>query len=133
MANGHTDGDSIVFFSRENVMHMGDHLFAGGFPFVDISSGGNVFGFISNLEQILARVDDQTLIVPGHGPAVMSKAELAAYRDMLVTTSNRVKEALAKGESVEQITERGLGDEFDSYGKGFINEKAWIGFIAASL
>lgn len=130
---GHTDGDSIVFFSKENVVHMGDHLFAGGFPFVDLSSGGNVFGLIGNLEQVLARVDDAVVIVPGHGKTTIGKADLAAYHQVLVTTSSMVTDALAKGETVEQITQRGLGDEYDSYGKGFISEERWIGFIAASL
>lgn len=130
---GHTDGDSIVFFSKENVVHMGDHLFDGGFPFVDLSSGGNAFGFISNLAQVLARVDDETVIVPGHGKSTVSKTDLAAYHQMLVTTSSMVKSALAKGETVEQITERGLGEQYDAYGKGFISEERWIGFIAASL
>lgn len=130
---GHTDGDSIVFFSGENVVHLGDHMFFGGFPFVDISSGGNVLGFINNLEQVLARVDDATIIVPGHGKNVVSRADLAAYHKVLVDTSSAVRSALAAGETVEQIVARGLGEEYASYGQGFISEERWIGFIAASL
>ena len=130
---GHTDGDSIVFFSRQNVVHVGDHMFVGGFPFVDISSGGNVFGYIRNLERVLAKVDDDAVIVPGHGKNTVSKADLAAYHQLLVDSSNMVKDALAKGDSVEQITERGLGEQYDAYGKGFISEELWISFIAASL
>lgn len=130
---GHTDGDSIVFFSGENVVHLGDHMFFGGFPFVDISSGGNVLGYINNLEQVLARVDDATIIVPGHGKNVVSRADLAAYHKVLVDTSSAVRSALAAGETVEQIVARGLGEEYASYGQGFISEERWIGFIAASL
>lgn len=130
--NGHTDGDSIVFFAKQNVVHMGDHMFAG-FPFVDLGSGGDVFGFIANLEQVLARVDDDTTIVPGHGKTTVGKADLAAYHQLLVTTSAMVKEALASGETVEQITQRGLGEQYASYGQGFINEERWISFVADSL
>jgi cyclase len=130
--SGHTDGDSIVFFSKQNVVHMGDHMFAG-FPFVDLGSGGNAFGLIANLEQVLARVDDETTIVPGHGKTTVGKADLAAYHQVLVTTSTIVKEALAQGETVEQITQRGLGEQYAAYGKGFVNEERWISFIADSL
>lgn len=129
---GHTDGDSVVFFAAENVVHLGDHFFAGRFPFVDISSGGNVFGLIDNIAAVLARIDDQTIVVPGHG-AITDKAGLAAYHRMLVTTSGQVQTALAAGSSVEDISAAGLGDEWDSWGTGFINEAAWISFIAGSL
>ncbi len=131
--SGHTDGDSIVFFSRENVVHMGDHMFDGRFPFVDISSGGNVFGYIDNLARLLERIDDQVVIVPGHGKGTVAKADLAAYHRVLADTAGAVKTALAGGESVEEIVARGLGEQYESYGKGFISEESWIGFIAGSL
>lgn len=131
--SSHTDGDSVVFFSADNVVHIGDLMFEGGFPFVDISSGGNVFGFIRSLEQVLGRVDENTMIVAGHVKTVIGKADLAAYHQMLVATSGLVKDALAKGDTVEQVTKRGLGEEYAAYGKGFISEENWISFIAASL
>lgn len=129
---GHTDGDSVVFFAAQNVVHMGDHLFAERFPFVDVGSGGNVFGFIANIAAVLERIDDQTVVVPGHG-AITDKRGLAAYHQMLVVTSGQVKAALDRGMTVEQIAGQGLGDEWDSWGSGFINETAWISFIAESL
>ena len=129
---GHTDGDSVVYFAAENVVHMGDLVFANRFPFVDIDSGGNVFGAIDNIAAVIARIDDQTVVVPGHG-AITDKAGLADYHRMLVTTSNQVKEALAGGQSIEEITAAGLGDEWDSWGTGFIDEAAWIRSIADSL
>lgn len=129
---GHTDGDSIVFFVGENVVHMGDHMFPG-FPFVDIGSGGNVFGFIANLEAVLARIDDATVVVPGHGRNTLGKADLATYHQILKQSATTVRNALNRGESVEQVIERGLGKEYAAYGEGFINEERWIGFIASSL
>lgn len=129
---GHTDGDSVVFFSAQNVVHMGDHYFNGIFPFVDIGSGGNVLSYTANVAEVLTRVDDSTIIVPGHGP-LSSKAELIGYLHMLETTASLVKSALAKGMSVDAITAEGLGSEWASWGQGFINEAAWISFIATSL
>lgn len=130
---GHTDGDSVVFFARQNVVHVGDLFFMDRFPFVDIGSGGNVFRYIENLERILARVDEDTVIVPGHGGPLAGKADLARYRDVLVATSSRVKDSLAAGNTLEAITAEGLGDEWADWGQGFIDEAAWIGFIAGSL
>jgi len=127
---GHTDGDSVLFFSKENVVHMGDHFFNGSFPFVDIGSGGNVKSYAANVKSILDRIDDKTIVVPGHG-ALANKADLVRFHTMIVSTSTVVESRLAKGMTKEAIVEQGLGDEWASWGKGFINEAAWISFIAA--
>ncbi|NQY03296.1 MAG: MBL fold metallo-hydrolase [Halieaceae bacterium] len=129
---GHTDGDSVVFFAAENVVHMGDHYFKDRFPFVDLGSGGNVLGFAANIEAVLAKVDDQTVIVPGHGD-LADRKDLERYLDMLTRTIDAVQSGIEGGMTVEQITEKGLGDEWESWGSGFIKEDAWIGFIASSL
>ncbi|MBT4520731.1 MAG: MBL fold metallo-hydrolase, partial [Halieaceae bacterium] len=129
---GHTDGDSVIFFSKANVVHMGDHFFNNAFPFVDVGSGGNVFNYSANVKEVLDRVDNATVIVPGHGK-VASKADLQHYYKMLVTTSNEVKSRIEQGQSVEAIVAQGLGEEWASWGQGFINEARWISFIAASL
>ena len=130
--SGHTDGDSVVFFTGENVVHMGDHYFKNLFPFVDIGSGGNVLSFTANVAAVLEQIDDETVIVPGHG-ALATRAELGQYLQMLETTTDVVRSKLAQGLSVETITEQGLGEQWHSWGQGFISESAWIGFIAASL
>lgn len=129
---GHTDGDSVVYFSTANVVHMGDLFWKDRFPFVDLSSGGNVLGCIASVEAVLARVDDATVIVPGHG-SLANREDLQRYHRMLVTTSDTVKAALAAGDSVEDIAAAGLGDEWASWGAGFIDEAKWISFIAGSL
>jgi glyoxylase-like metal-dependent hydrolase (beta-lactamase superfamily II) len=128
----HTDGDSVVYFSAANVVHMGDLFWNGSFPFVDISSGGNVMGLIASVETVLARVDDATAIVPGHG-SLAEKSDLEAYHRMLVTTAGKVKSALQAGRSVDEITATGLGEEWSAWAQGFINEARWISFIADSL
>lgn len=130
-ASAHTDGDSAVYFTSENVVHMGDLFFKDGFPFVDLGSGGSVAGYIAAADAVLARVDDSTVIVPGHG-SLADKADLQRYREMLATTSDAVEARLAAGESVDNIVEAGLGEEWDGWGDGFIDEATWIGFIANS-
>ena len=126
---GHTDGDSIVFFIEENVVHMGDHYFKDRFPFVDIGSGGNVKQYTANVASVLSRIDDATVIVPGHG-ALATRADLIRYLQMLETTTALVESKLEQGMSTTAITEQGLGDEWQSWGGGFIKEAAWISFIA---
>ncbi len=128
--SGHTDGDSVVFFGGENVVHMGDHFFNGNFPFVDIGSGGSVAGYAANVQAILNRIDDHTLVVPGHGP-LANKADLARFHRMIESTSALVAAKLGQGLSVETIIEQGLGEQWQSWGQGFINEAAWISVIAA--
>ena len=128
---GHTDGDSVVYFSQHNVVHIGDLFFKDRFPFVDVSSGGGVLAYTANVATVLARIDDKTIVVPGHG-SVANKADLQRFHRMLEITISRVKSALAAGETVEAIVAQGLGEEWSAWGKGFINEAAWINSIAAS-
>lgn len=128
---GHTDGDSVVFFVGVNVVHMGDLFFNNAFPFVDTSSGGSLDGYIANVRQVLDRVDDNTLIVPGHGP-VADKSDLARYLDMIQRTRAEVLEALGEGRSVADVVEAGLSSRWKSWGKGFIKEPQWIATIAAA-
>ena len=127
---GPTDGDSIVFFIEENVVHMGDHYFKDRFPFVDIGSGGNVKQYTANVASVLNRIDDATVIVPGHGATLATRADLARYLQMLETTTALVESKLEQGMSTTAIAEQGLGDEWQSWGEGFIKEAAWISFIA---
>ena len=129
---GHTDGDSMVFFTNDNVVHMGDHFFNGRFPFVDIESGGNVLSYTDNVASVLARIDDATQVVPGHGP-LANKADLTAYHAMLVATVAEVRAALDSGKSVDEIIEAGLDAKWAVWGTGFINEAVWIRTIVGSL
>ena len=132
LPKGHTDGDSVVYFVAANVLHMGDHFFKDRFPFVDLDSGGSVSGYIANVERALERVDDDTVIVPGHGSPA-NRSDLERYHRMLVETSTAVKTALAEGKSVDEIVAAGLGGKWAEWGDGFIKEDSWIGFIARSL
>lgn len=129
--NGHTDGDSVVFFVQQNVAHFGDHFFKDRFPFIDIGSGGSVQGYVDNIEQLLTRVDARTIIVPGHG-GLANRADLQRYHDMLVATRAEVKGMQRKGMDLAAIQAAGLDPAWASWGGGFINQDNWIGFLVAS-
>lgn len=129
--SGHTDGDSVVFFAAHNVVHMGDLFFNNAFPFVDVSAGGSLAGYIANVEAVLSRVDEQTLIVPGHG-ALASKADLERYLAMINSTREEVRAALAGGKTSEQISSQGLSAQWKPWGNGFIKEAQWIATLLAA-
>jgi cyclase len=126
VANGHTDGDAIVHFKNSNVMHLGDLFFNKFYPFIDISSGGSVDGLIAALDRALLLANEGTKIIPGHG-ALASKAELKAYRDMLVTVSGRLKALKAEGKTLAQASAAKPTADFDAvWGKGFIKPEKFV-------
>jgi cyclase len=102
VAPAHTDGDALVYFSKANVLHMGDVFNMSGLPFVDRSSGGSIHGVIAAAEKVLAFADGNTKIVPGHG-RVVGRAEMEAWHRMLVTLRDRIKKEIAAGKSVDQV------------------------------
>jgi glyoxylase-like metal-dependent hydrolase (beta-lactamase superfamily II) len=128
---GHTDGDSVVYFAEANVVHLGDHYFKDRFPFVDLASGGTVGGFTDNIAAMLERVDDATVIVPGHGD-LANRADLQRYFEMLVKTRAEVQAMKARGMDLEAIQAQGLDARWESWGSGFINEERWISFLVKS-
>jgi glyoxylase-like metal-dependent hydrolase (beta-lactamase superfamily II) len=99
----HTDGDSLVHWQKANVLHMGDTFFHRvSFPFVDLSSGGSIDGVIAAANRGLGFSNAATRIIPGHGP-VASRAELAAYRDMLVDIRSKVAAGIKAKRTLAQI------------------------------
>jgi glyoxylase-like metal-dependent hydrolase (beta-lactamase superfamily II) len=122
---GHTDGDSIILFTGANVVHMGDQFFNGGFPFIDLRSGGSVEGYLKTVNAVLEKTPADAKIIPGHGP-LASVEDLKKFRDMIVQTSGLVKKAIADGKSLEQAKAAGLPEQWKSWGTGFINTDRWI-------
>ncbi len=100
--HGHTDGDSIVFFTRANVVHMGDEFVTYGFPFIDLESGGSVRGMIAAVEKVMATVPSDAKVIPGHGP-LLSVADMKPYLAMLKECTARVQKGIAQGKSVAQL------------------------------
>lgn len=129
--HGHTDGDSVIFFTGSKVVHMGDDFFAGRFPYVDIESGGSVDGLTKNIGDIIDQLPADVAIIPGHGP-VSKLDDLKAFHRMLVETTGIVSKKMAAGKSLEEIQVEGLGSEWNTWGSGFINEARWIETIHRS-
>ncbi len=100
--NAHTDGDAHIYFTNSNVIHMGDTYFQGKFPYIDLSSGGSINGYIAAVDKALLISDDNTVIIPGHR-GLSNKRELQTYKEMLVTIKNRVQEAINSGKTLEEV------------------------------
>jgi glyoxylase-like metal-dependent hydrolase (beta-lactamase superfamily II) len=133
VAPAHTDGDAVVWFKRANVVHMGDLYFNGRYPFIDVDSGGDIEGVIGAANRVIAAIDDNTRVIPGHG-TLSNKAELTQYRDVLVASRDRVKKLIAEGKNLEQITAARPLAEFDStWGTGFINPQVFLRLLYTSL
>jgi glyoxylase-like metal-dependent hydrolase (beta-lactamase superfamily II) len=130
--HGHTDGDSVIFFTGSNVVHMGDDFFAGGFPFVDLGSGGSVQGLTANIAKVLGELPAGAKIIPGHGP-LSTADDLKAYHAMLVETTGIVKKQMDAGKSLDEIKAAGLPEKWKSWGTGFIKADMWIATIHESL
>ncbi len=116
----HTDGDSIVHFKKANVIHTGDTV-VGGFPLVDVESGGAFDGFIGAADKVLALADDHTKIIPGHGP-IMSRADVATFRQMLIEVRDRVEKLMVAKKTVEEAkAAKPLADLEPKWGKDFVH------------
>lgn len=101
--HAHTDGDSLVWFRDANVLHMGDIFFnTGSLPFVDVDSGGSLQGIMACVDSVLSRIDEQTKLIPGHGP-VANKADLQRYQQLLQRAKTLMTTAIAKHTSLEQV------------------------------
>lgn len=131
--SGHTDGDSVIFFTQSNVVHMGDDFFNGGmFPFIDIDSGGSVQGMIAGDEKVLAEVPDDVKIIPGHGP-LATKEDLRKFITMLKETSAAVEAGIKKGKTLDQLKQEKVLAKWDSWGQAFIKTDMFTEILYDSL
>lgn len=129
--DAHTDGDAMVMFEEANVLHMGDAFFVGNFPFIDVSSGGTVAGFLAAMRKAHDLVGDDTQIIPGHGP-LATKADLAASIEMLEGVSAAASAAFADGVTVEDAVANGLLAPWtEVWGTGFINTEVFTRLVFA--
>ena len=110
--SAHTDGDSIIWFKGSNIIHTGDVFINGIYPLADPDSGGSFDGIISAVDAVLAIVDDQTQIIPGHGP-VTDKTGLQAYRDMCAVLRTRIADMKKSGMSLEEVLAAEPTADFD--------------------
>ncbi len=120
LAAAHTDGDAIVVFPEADVIHTGDALFNGMFPYIDLDSGGTVDGYIAAQERMLALGGADTRYISGHGP-LASKADVEKARDMLIDARDRVRRLVKAGRSADEIVAANpLADYHDDWNWGFI-------------
>jgi len=130
--HGHTDGDSVIFFSASNVVHLGDDFFAGRFPFVDLESGGSVEGLVKNIGELIGKIPADAKLIPGHGP-ISTLDDLKSYHRMLQQTTEIVRGKIAAGKTLDQIKTEGLPAEWAPWGAGFIKTDRWVETIYKSL
>jgi cyclase len=130
--HGHTDGDSVIFFTNSNVVHLGDDFFVSRFPFVDLESGGDVEGLIKNIAEIIPKLPADVKIIPGHG-AISTVADLKAYHRMLTETTAIVREKMKAKKTLAEIKAEGLPAEWKEWGSGFIKTDVWLETIHRSL
>jgi glyoxylase-like metal-dependent hydrolase (beta-lactamase superfamily II) len=130
--HGHTDGDSVIFFSASNVVHLGDDFFAGRFPFVDLESGGSVEGLVKNIGELVNKIPADAKLIPGHGP-ISTLDDLKSYHRMLQQTTEIVRGKITAGKTLDQIKTEGLPDEWKPWGTGFIKTDRWVETIYKSL
>ena len=131
-ASGHTDGDSMIYFSKSNALHMGDDFVTYGFPFVDVLSGGSVEGMIISDESVMKDVPDDVKIIPGHG-ALSSKKEVRDFVEMLKGTTAAVKKALGENKTLERMKQEKILDAWQKYSGDFIKTDDFIETLYYSL
>jgi len=133
LPHAHTDGDAMIHWPASNVLHMGDTFFNGIFPFIDAWSGGGIAGMISAADQALALVDEETKIIPGHGP-LATKADLLKFRDFLATVQTRALSAKEKGQTGEEwAASAPLADLQEEWGGGFLSAEQFAQIVFAGL
>jgi cyclase len=133
VANAHTDGDVVVHWVKANAMHLGDVFFNGGYPFIDLGSGGSIDGVIAATQAALGYCDDNTKIIPGHGP-LGTKADLKAYHDMLVAVRAAVNKLVVLKKTKEQAIAAKPTAQWDAkWGNGFIKPDDMVSTVYESL
>ena len=133
IAPAHTDSDIYIHFQKANVLHMGDAFFNGIYCYIDKETKGSIGGMIAGATKMLAMVDRETKIVPGHGP-LGNKADLRKFRDMMVIARARVEKLKASGKSLEQaVAAKPLADLDREWGKGVLSSDAFVHVVYTTL
>jgi cyclase len=129
---GHTDGDAVIFFPKNNVVHMGDDFVRYGFPFIDVASGGSVQGMISAMEKASAQLPADVKVIPGHG-ALSNLDDVREFVKMLKETSAAVQKAIDEHKTVEQMKQEKILDPWKKWSGEFIDSDKFIETLYNSL
>ena len=142
--SGHTDGDAIIFFPKNNVVHMGDDFVRYGFPFIDVAGGGSVQGMIDGVEKAAAQLPADVKVIPGHG-ALSNLDDVRAYVKMLKETSAVVQKAidankarvsgsvLTDPELLKQMKQEKILEPWQKWSGDFVNADIFIETLYNSL
>ena len=129
---GHTDGDAVIFFPKNNVVHMGDDFVRYGFPFIDVASGGSVQGMIDAMEKASALLPANVKVIPGHG-ALSNLDDVREFVKMLRETSAAVQKALNEHKTLEQMKQEKILEPWKKWSGGFIDSDKFIETLYNSL
>lgn len=133
--NAHTDGDAMVYFMDSNVLHTGDVFFKGRYPYIDLKNGGSVMGYAKALEKAMLLIQDDTVVIPGHGDLATAK-DLEFTKNMLLDLHNQVSKLHTAGKSEAEILKmKNITAKYDAldYGSGFINTERMLQTIYADV
>lgn len=125
----HTDGDAVVYFEDANVLHAGDLFVTYGYPFIDADAGGSLNGFIDTLHKILLLINNETVIIPGHGD-LSAKKDVEDFREKLVDIRDRIQKEVEAGKDLNEVIAANPLESYETeWGNGFIKSKDFITLV----
>jgi cyclase len=128
----HSDADLLYHFQKANVIHTGDLVFSGFYPYIDVAHGGSINGMIQAADRILSMSDADTRLIPGHGP-LMKRTDVAASRDMLILVRDRVAALIRAGKSESEILAAKPTADLDTRWQGSIPAEMFAKLVYESL
>jgi len=129
---GHTDGDAVIFFPKNNVVHMGDDFVRYGFPYIDVASGGSVQGMIDAMEKASAMLPADVKVIPGHG-ALSNLDDVREFVKMLKETSAAVQKAINEHKTLDQMKQEKILEPWKKWSGDFIDSDKFIETLYNSL
>jgi glyoxylase-like metal-dependent hydrolase (beta-lactamase superfamily II) len=129
---GHTDGDAVIFFPENNVVHMGDDFVRYGFPYIDVASGGSVQGMIDAMEKASAMLPADVKVIPGHG-ALSNLDDVREFVKMLKETSAAVQKAINEHKTLDQMKQEKILEPWKKWSGDFIDSDKFIETLYNSL
>ena len=134
LEDGHTDGDSAVYFTKNNVIHVGDDFSDRSYPLIDLSSGGSIDGLISSLIKIFSMLNEDTKVVAGHS-GISNQTKVKDYLTMLIDVHDNIKNMIKEGKSLDEIIKSKPTSKYDMiyYDHSFIKPKDIVTNIYKSI
>jgi glyoxylase-like metal-dependent hydrolase (beta-lactamase superfamily II) len=133
IANGHTDGDAVLFFEGANIVHTGDLFTNRQYPFIDLSGGGSAQGMLAAVDTLIPMLNEDTIIIPGHGP-IATLEDVQTYRSMLYTVISRIQLLIDEGKTADEVIALQPSVNFDAaWAWSFLPAERWNRLIYDSL